>query len=106
MPLQRCETQTRIPVNLGAASLPGDLFTEQTEDKPSLVRLYSHMQVSGLGDESTKACVRLFITAQETDYGPLPCFYLQGKVKSYLDILCILTVSLDEEKNSISALPK
>lgn len=55
--LQCCETQTWVPVNLRAASLPGKLLIKQRGDKLSLLHLCSCMQVSGLGNKSLCALV-------------------------------------------------
>lgn len=57
--LQCCETQTWVPVNLRAASLPGKLLIKQTGDKLSLLHLCSCIQVSGLGGKSTKSLCEL-----------------------------------------------
>lgn len=103
--LQCCKTQTRVPVNLRAASLPGKLLIKQRGDKLSLLHLCSCMQVSGLGNESTKVYVPLFIRVQERDYCPLPCFHLQWKIKISLEVICILIISPSEAKN-ISAYRK
>ena len=105
--LQCCETQTRVPVNLRATSLPGKLLIKQTGDKLSSLHLCSCIQVSGVGDMSTNVYVHLFIRAQETDYCPLPCFRLQWKVKIDLEVSCIiLIISSNEDKKTISAYPK
>lgn len=86
--LQCCETQTWV--NLRAASLPVKLLMKQRGHKLSLFHLCSCIQVSGLGDKSTKVCVQLFVRAQKRDCFPLPCFNLQWEVKINLEDTCIL----------------
>lgn len=101
-----CETQTRVLVNLRAASLPGKLIIKPTGDKLSLLHLCSCVQVSGLGEKSTKVYVHLFIRAQEIDYCLLPCFHLHWKVKINLEVICILIISSSEEKKKHFSLSK
>lgn len=101
VPLQCSETQTQV--NLRAPSLPGKLLIKQRWVKLSLLHLCSCVEVSGLGDKSTKVFVQLFVRVPKRDYFPFPCFHLQWKDKINFEGTCILVQGKSEEKNNVSA---
>lgn len=104
VPLQCCETQTGV--NLRAPSLPGKLLIKQRGDKLSQLHLCSCIQVSGLGDKSTKVFVQLFIRVPKRDYFPFPCFHLQWKVTINFEDTCILNPGEEWREKQCFSLPK